>query len=48
MLDKFTAVSKSKLGEPIARLDNKDAVKLNRALMGPLGLASPPRASRSG
>lgn len=47
MVDKITTVPKLKLGERIGRLDNEDVVRLNRAVMVFLGLASSPRLSRT-
>ena len=39
MVDKFTTVSKERLGERIGRLDDVDVVRLNRAILVFLGLA---------
>ncbi len=39
MVDKLTTVSKEWLGERIGRLEDADVVRLNRAIMGFLGLA---------
>ena len=39
MVDKLTTVSKARLGERIGRLDDEDAVRLNRAMVVFLGLA---------
>ncbi len=39
MVDKLTTVSKEGLGERIGRLDDEDAVRLNRAILVFLGLA---------
>ena len=39
MVDKFTTVSKERLGERIGRLDDEDVVRLNRAILVFLGLA---------
>ena len=39
MVDKLTTVSKERLGERIGRLDDKDVVHLNRAILVFLGLA---------
>jgi mRNA interferase MazF len=47
MVDKITTVSKSKVGERVGRLNDEDVLRLNRAVMVFLGLASPPRISRS-
>src|SRR5687767_6683253 len=47
MLDKFTTVRRSKLGEHIGRLSDEDMVRLGRAVVVFLGLAGPsPRDSR--
>lgn len=46
MVDKITAVPKSKLGRRIGRLDNDDIGRLNRAVLVFLGLAVAPRAKR--
>ena len=46
MVDKITTVPKSKAGERIGRLDDEDAVRLDRALMVFLGLAVSPKAGR--
>ena len=47
IVDKIITVSKSKLGERIGRLDNEDAVRLNRTAMVWLGFAAAQRTSRS-
>ena len=39
MVDKITTVAKSKVGRKIGRLDDKDVVRLNRAVVVFLGLA---------
>jgi mRNA interferase MazF len=39
MVDKITTVAKAKLGKRIGRLDDKDVLRLNRAVMVFLGLA---------
>jgi mRNA interferase MazF len=39
MVDKITTVTKAKLGKRIGRLEDKDVVRLNRAVMLFLGLA---------
>ena len=39
MVDKLTTVSRERLGERIGRLDDKDVVRLNRAIVVFLGLA---------
>jgi mRNA interferase MazF len=41
MVDKITTVAKAKLGSRIGRLDAEDMVRLNRAAVVFLGLASP-------
>ena len=46
MVDKITTVPKSKVGERIGRLDEKDVIRLNQAMMVFLGLAVSPRTSR--
>jgi mRNA interferase MazF len=48
MVDKITTVPKSKIGERIARLDDEDIVRLNRAALVFLGLAVSPRTGRKG
>jgi len=45
MVDKITAVPKSKVGERIGRLADADLVRLNRAIMVFLGLTISPRGS---
>jgi mRNA interferase MazF len=47
MVDKITTVPKSKIGVPIGRLDDKDILRLNRAILVFLGLAVSPRAKRA-
>lgn len=42
MVDKFTTVSKARLGKTLRRLDNEDLLRLNRALVVSLGLADSP------
>jgi mRNA interferase MazF len=39
MVDKITTVSKAKLGSHVGRLDDKDIVRLNRAVLVFLGMA---------
>jgi len=46
MVDKITSVSKSKLGGRIGRLDDEDMLRLNRALIVFLGLATSPGRGR--
>jgi mRNA interferase MazF len=46
MVDKVTTVQKSKLGAQIGRLDHKNILRLNQALLIFLGLAGSPRADR--
>jgi mRNA interferase MazF len=41
MVDKITTVSKSKVGTRIGRLADEDMVRLNRAVLVFLGIASP-------
>lgn len=43
MVDKITTVPKSKLGNPLGRLDDADMVRLNRAVLVFLGLAASAR-----
>ena len=47
MVDKVTTVPKTKVGRQIGRLEDRDIVRLNRALMVFLGLAVSPRMSRA-
>ena len=42
MVDKVTTVPKSKVGAHIGRLDDEDILRLNRAVLVFLGLATPP------
>lgn len=44
MVDKMTTVPKAKLGAQIGRLDDRDVLRLNRAIVVFLGLAGSPRA----
>jgi mRNA interferase MazF len=44
MVDKITTVPKSKVGAQIGRLDDEDILRLNRAILVFLGLATSPRA----
>jgi mRNA interferase MazF len=44
MVDKITTVSKEKLGSRIGRLSDEDVLRLNRALVVFLGLATTPNA----
>ena len=46
MVDKITTVPKSKVGNPIGRLDDEDLVRLNQAMMVFLGLAVSPRSEK--
>jgi mRNA interferase MazF len=43
MVDKMTTIPKSKVGAHIGRLDDKDALRLNRDVLVFLGLATSPR-----
>ena len=43
MVDKITTVRKSKIGTHVGRLDDKDLVRLNRAVLVFLGLAGSSR-----
>jgi mRNA interferase MazF len=45
MIDKIMTVPKSKVGERLGRLDDEDVVRMNRAMMVFLGLASSPQSS---
>lgn len=44
MVDKITTVPKSKIGKRIGRLDDRDVVRLNQALLVFLGLTVSPHA----
>jgi len=44
MVDKITAVPRSKLGSRVGRLDDVDVLRLNQAVLVFLGLAVSPRA----
>ena len=46
MVDKITTVPKSKLGKHIGRLDDEDILRLNRAVLVFLGLATSSKAHR--
>jgi len=46
MVDKITTVPKSKLGNRAGRLDDKDMMRLNQAMMVFLGLAVSPRSGQ--
>jgi mRNA interferase MazF len=46
MVDKITTVSKSKLGSRIGRLDDRDMLRLNQAMMVFVGLTGSARASQ--
>src|SRR5215472_12471326 len=48
MVDKITTVPKSKVGAQIGRLDDEDILRLNRAILVFLGLATSPRARLEG
>ena len=43
LVDKVTTVPKSKVGAHIGRLDDEDVLRLNRAVLVFLGLATSPR-----
>ena len=45
MVDKITTVPKSKVGTHVGRLDDEDIVRLNRAVLVFLGLASSPKGN---
>jgi mRNA interferase MazF len=44
-VDKIAAVPRAKLGQPIGALSNEDLLRLNRALLVFLGLATPARTA---
>ncbi|MCB2053416.1 MAG: type II toxin-antitoxin system PemK/MazF family toxin [Geminicoccaceae bacterium] len=46
MVDKITTVPKSKIGRRIGRLDDRDILRLDRAMLVFLGLALAPRTRR--
>jgi mRNA interferase MazF len=46
MVDKITTVPKAKIGARIGRLDDKDILRLNQAVLVFLGLAVSPRAGK--
>lgn len=46
MIDMITTVSKSKLGNPVGRLDDVDILRLNQAILVFLGLAVSPRTRK--
>ncbi len=48
MVDKITTVPKSKVGNHVGRLDDKDILRLNQSVMVFLGLAVSPRSGRKG
>ena len=47
MVDKVTTVPKSKVGAPIGRLDDEDILRLNRAVLVFLGLATSPGVKKA-
>jgi mRNA interferase MazF len=47
MVDKITAVPKTKVGARIGRLDDEDILRLNQAMLVFLGLAVSPRNKQS-
>ena len=47
MVDKVTTVPKSKVGAHIGRLDDEDILRLNRAVLVFLGLATSPRIKKA-
>jgi mRNA interferase MazF len=47
MVDKVTTVPKTKVGAQVGRLDDEDVLRLNQAVLVFLGLAAPPRSSRT-
>jgi mRNA interferase MazF len=48
MVDKITTVPKARVGLRIGRLDDKDMLRLNQAVLVFLGLAVSPRTKREG
>jgi len=48
MMDKITTVPKSRVSAQIGRLDDEDMLRLNRAILVFLGLATSPRARLEG
>lgn len=46
MVDKITAVPKTKIGARVSRLDDEDILRLNQAALVFLGLAVSPKAKR--
>ena len=44
MVDKITTIPKSKIGVQVGRLDDKDILRLNQAILVFLGLAVSPRS----
>lgn len=46
MVDKITTVRRSKVRRHVGSLDDKDVMRLNRAMLVFLGLASTPRGGR--
>jgi mRNA interferase MazF len=47
MVDKVTTVPKSKVGAHIGRLDDEDILRLNRAVLVFLGLATSPGSKKA-
>ena len=47
MVDKITAVPKSKVGALVGRLDDEDILRLNQAILVFFGLARSPKTTRS-
>jgi mRNA interferase MazF len=47
MVDKVTTVPKSKVGAHLGRLDDEDVLRLNRAVLVFLGLATSPRTKEA-
>jgi mRNA interferase MazF len=45
MVDKITTVPKSKVGARVGRLDDKDLLRLNQAMLVFLGLATSPKSA---
>lgn len=47
MVDKITTIPKTKVGARVGRLDDKDILRLNQAMLVFLGLAISPRTKPS-
>jgi mRNA interferase MazF len=46
MVDKITTMPKSKIGSLVGRLDDRDVLRVNQAILVFLGLAISPRTAR--